>query len=190
MAIAFYVPDEEELHTGSGANSTTATVQSPPASPINPNEFIQAFYDALYRYSHGVAVVELPHSPSCPTCGSPGPFSPSRSSTPSPLASSPGSPQSETVDRSRRPKRKRLSSIGEEISDEESAGESSSEESIDNAPAGTESCDLDSHLRHMEAREHLELFTGRLPPPKASTSGSKSTSTAPQTRSKTKASST
>lgn len=53
MAIAFYVPDEEDLsHTASGTTTTgTSSVQSPPASPINPNEFIQAFYDALYRYS-------------------------------------------------------------------------------------------------------------------------------------------
>lgn len=62
MAIAFYVPDEEELQT-SPAGSTlqtppiNGTLHSPSASPsptpatINPNEFIQAFYDALYRYS-------------------------------------------------------------------------------------------------------------------------------------------
>lgn len=90
-----------------------------------------------------------------------------------------------------------MSSIGEEQSDEEGASDSGSESSDSSTDAFEHSHVLDTHLRHMEAREQLELFSGRLPPPRATTAASSSsagakvpttsTNAPPQTRSKTKA---
>lgn len=64
MAIAFYVPSGAEEQTAAAGTSqeptpTSSSSHSPSVTPsltsatINPNEFIQAFRDALYRYSLG-----------------------------------------------------------------------------------------------------------------------------------------
>jgi hypothetical protein len=60
MAVPFYVPDAEEQsddrsntiasQVPSGSSSTT---QTPLQSPVNGEHLVQAFCEALYRYSYG-----------------------------------------------------------------------------------------------------------------------------------------
>lgn len=113
------------------------------------------------------------HSANCPTCGCPSPMaspthSPSSSAPPTPSTSS--SPVSSN--RTRCVKRKRLTSIRDELNsaDELNSGDEQSAIS-DEKDNNNNSSDVDgicddvvaTHLRHMEAREHYEEFQGQLP---------------------------
>lgn len=59
MAVPFYVPDADEQRTsGSSSQSqstTTSATQTPLQSPVSGEHLVQAFYEALYRYSNSVA---------------------------------------------------------------------------------------------------------------------------------------
>lgn len=77
MAVPFYVPDADEQrnvgagggngsggNTNSGSNessvsqspsTTTSATQTPLQSPVSGEHLVQAFYEALYRYSNSMA---------------------------------------------------------------------------------------------------------------------------------------
>lgn len=159
MAIPFNIPDEVDgSHHESSQSATSRPIQipvqnsqSPQLSPIDNDMIVQAFYEALCRCSQNFPQFSPTPTPSSPFNG--------HFWFPSPATSSVSSPRSSF----RSAPRRRLNSYGNQSQFSEESIEEFNED------------DLVAWEHHCQHREHLEEFSGQIPPqPKAKTQTPKS----------------
>ncbi|XP_055696542.1 cell death protein hid [Lutzomyia longipalpis] len=171
MARPFYVPEDDQEQQGSSQppSGSSSVTQSPLQSPlmVNNEHLVQAFCEALYRIGGGTPAFPLPPpSPSCSphatpqsTAGHYGEiFFPRSISTPRTPRTYTHQPLEEVhrvpshpIEQQRLPIRRiRLTSTGEDEDDYPSDHDGSLN-------------DFQEHFHHLEARERLTEFPGRVP---------------------------
>ncbi|CAO1378273.1 unnamed protein product [Diamesa hyperborea] len=174
-------PQPQQPTQPQGGSVTAPPTASPLMSPVNGEYLVQAFCEALYRYSRAGGWWRSPGYPISPMT----PLSPSCTSSGFNNSgyygdvffpqNAPRSPRFDvnvetprTSRRMRRPsmsnaRRSRLTSQGndDETDDEDAFNECFNE--MESVPSWY---DLDDHYHSLAAREHLQEFTGRLPQPR------------------------
>ncbi|KAG4071353.1 hypothetical protein HA402_004057 [Bradysia odoriphaga] len=177
MAVPFFVPDGDDQRSNGSTPQSQSTIssatQTPLQSPVNDEHLVQAFYEALSLYSANLlqatpSCLSPPSSPSC--CHRHNNY---RGDVFFPQThSSPRTPSASDTSQCWRSRanglRRRLHSTGDDTHDDAESSDEFSMANGCNVPRQSVPVDydLEEHYTYLAAREHLQPFSGQVPPKK------------------------